>query len=123
MFKRIFDLFKDNFGGRSWSWTKVRNEHLKNNPSCAACGRNKKLEVHHIKPYHKYPELELDPTNLITLCDDPCHLVFGHLMNYKSWNEDVVSDCNEYNNKVKNRPLMTKEEENIELYKQTYYKY
>ena len=123
MFKRLFDLFKDNFSGRSWSWTKVRNEHLKNNPSCAACGRDKKLEVHHIKPYHKYPELELDPTNLITLCDDPCHLVFGHLMNYKSWNEDVVSDCNEYNNKVKNRPLMTKEEENIELYKQTYYKY
>jgi len=123
MFKRLFDLFKDNFSGRSWSWTKLRNEYLKNNPSCAACGRDKKLEVHHIKPYHKYPELELDPTNLITLCDDPCHLVFGHLMNYKSWNEDVVSDCNEYNNKVKNRPLMTKEEENIELYKQTYYKY
>ena len=106
MFSRLFDLFKDNFSGRSWTWTKVRSEHLKNNPTCAACGRDKKLEVHHIKPYHKYPELELDLNNLITLCDDPCHFVFGHLMNYKSWNENVVSDCKEYNNKVKNRPMM-----------------
>lgn len=90
--------------GRSSSWSKVRLEHLKNYPNCAACGRNKKLEIHHIKPYSKYPELELDPDNLITLCDDPCHFVFGHLMNYKSWNPSVIEDCKIYNDKINKRP-------------------
>jgi 5-methylcytosine-specific restriction endonuclease McrA len=89
---------------RSPKWSSVRKEHLKHNNVCAACGRDKKLEVHHIEPVHLNPDRELDPTNLITLCDNPCHFVFGHLMNYKSWNKDVVNDCEVYLNKVKNKP-------------------
>lgn len=89
---------------RSPKWKTVRKEFLENNPSCAACGRISKLEVHHIEPVHVNPDRELDPSNLITLCDNPCHLVFGHLLNYKSWNESVVNDCSVYLNKVKNKP-------------------
>lgn len=96
---------KVRYAVRSSKWTTVKKEHLKDNPYCAACGRDSKLEVHHIEPVHLNPNRELDPTNLITLCDNPCHILFGHLMNYKSWNKDVVNDCQVYLNKVKNRPL------------------
>lgn len=92
------------FAKRSPQWSSVRKVHLDSNNACAACGRNKKLEVHHIEPVHINPDRELDPSNLITLCDDPCHLIFGHLMNYKSWNKDVIYDCKVYLNKVKNKP-------------------
>lgn len=92
------------FAYRSPKWSSVRKQHIETYSSCAACGRNKKLEVHHIEPVHINPERELDPTNLITLCDDPCHLVFGHLMNYKSWNKYVINDCFVYLNRIKNKP-------------------
>jgi 5-methylcytosine-specific restriction protein A len=97
-------LKKLRYAVRSPKWSNVRKEHLKNNSSCAACGRDKKLEVHHIKPVHLFPELELDPSNLLTLCADPCHIVFGHFMDFKSWNKDVVIDTNEYLQKIKNKP-------------------
>jgi 5-methylcytosine-specific restriction endonuclease McrA len=106
IFQKLLKFFfkDDDYDARSYSWTTVRKKHLENHPYCAACGRNKKLEVHHIKPFYLNPELELDPSNLITLCDDPCHFVFGHLMNYKSWNTNVVKDCETYYDKIKNRP-------------------
>lgn len=88
---------------RSPKWSSVRKEHLIHEPICQACGRKKDLEVHHIIPYHIKPEEELNPSNLITLCSN-CHLLFGHLMDYKSWNENVVEDCNNFSSKIKNRP-------------------
>lgn len=102
----MFKIFQKylRFANRSPKWSNIRKEHLKSYPNCAACGKNTKLEVHHIEPVHISPEKELDPQNLITLCDTPCHLIFGHLMNYKSWNKNVVSDCSVYLNKVKERP-------------------
>lgn len=90
---------------RSPKWSSVRKEHLTNNPVCAACGKNKKLEVHHIEPVHVNPDRELDPSNLITLCDNPCHITFGHLMDYKSWNTEVIKDSSAYLNKIKNKPF------------------
>lgn len=78
----------------------MRREHLEKEPCCAACGRKKALEVHHIVPYHENPELELDPTNLITLCADPCHLVWGHLMSFKRVNPSVRADCEKYRAKI-----------------------
>lgn len=95
--------FLTNFG-RSSQWNSVRKEHLKNQPECQACGRTKDVEVHHIEPFHINPSRELDPTNLITLCAKSCHLVFGHLMDYKSWNTDVVNDCYNYKLKLQQRP-------------------
>lgn len=92
------------YANRSPRWPKVRAAHLIENPSCAACGKSDRLDIHHIEPVHIRPERELDPDNLITLCSNNCHIIFGHLMNYKSWNKDVVSDCAVYLNKVKVRP-------------------
>jgi 5-methylcytosine-specific restriction protein A len=91
------------FSTRSSRWPKVRNNFLSVNSSCAACGSIKKLEVHHIEPINIAPEKELDATNLITLCKN-CHFIFGHLMDYNSWNIFVKEDASKYLNKVKNRP-------------------
>lgn len=83
---------------RSSSWDKVANEHLIEHPKCACCGGMKNRQVHHIKPFKDYPELELDPKNLITLCTDGpcnlnCHFVIGHLGNTKCHNPNVVEDA------------------------------
>jgi len=101
----VFDFLKRvRYAVRSPKWKNVRKEHIENNPYCIACGRDKGLEVHHIKPVHLFPELELDPSNLVTLCADPCHLLFGHLMHFKSWNSTVIQDSSNYLDKIKRRP-------------------
>jgi hypothetical protein len=101
----MFSFFKKiRFAVRSPKWTDVRKNFLKEHPTCVACGRSKKLEVHHKVPVHLNKELELDPSNLVTLCADPCHFLFGHLMNFKSYNKNVIEDCAVYLDKVKNRP-------------------
>jgi hypothetical protein len=100
----MFSFFGSN---RSPLWRKVRSEHIKQNTFCKACGSKKSLEVHHIEPFHVSPEKELDPNNLITLCDT-CHLVFGHLMDYKSWNTEVKIDAETQLNKVMRRPYHEK---------------
>ena len=92
------------FATRSPKWKKVRQEFLKSNGVCAGCGTKDKLEVHHIEPVHMNPDRELDITNLITLCDKYCHFAIGHLLDYKSWNKNVIQDSAVYFNKVKNRP-------------------
>lgn len=90
----------DDLFGRSGSWARVRREHLAKEPACIACGRSKTLEVHHVIPYSKRPDLELDPGNLVTLCADPCHLVHGHLMAWTRSNESVREDAARYREKV-----------------------
>jgi hypothetical protein len=95
---------------RSGHWATVRKIHLDKNPKCAVCGGVKLLEVHHIRPFHLHPDLELDPTNLITLCESKangvnCHLLFGHLGNFKSFNVDVKKNSDEWNDKISKRPL------------------
>lgn len=89
---------------RSNKWPQVRNQHIKKHNKCAACGSITKLEVHHIKPVHLFPDQELDPTNLITLCDKNCHFIFGHLMNWKSWNTEIINDTKEFYHKINTRP-------------------
>jgi hypothetical protein len=82
---------------RSSKWPSVRAAWLKANPKCAACGSAVKVEVHHMHPFHLFPERELDPTNFITLCEGRggcnCHLTFGHCGNWSHWNESVVGDA------------------------------
>jgi hypothetical protein len=92
---------------RSSKWPKVRKKHLEKNPCCALCGATSKLNVHHIKPYHLFPELELEESNLITLCENKkkginCHLFIGHLGNYKNINPCSVQDAATWNSKLKN---------------------
>jgi len=100
----IFNFIPIRYARRASGWSKVRAEHLSKEPKCAACGTDKGLEVHHIKPVHVYPELELELSNLITLCDKSCHLYFGHLKYFKSWNPEVRADAARYYESVKARP-------------------
>lgn len=103
MFNRIFNYFQREpiYGGqpRSSQWRKVRNLYIKDNNYCAACGKTKMLQVHHIVPYHLNPDLELDFSNLITLgvkCSSGNHhYLFGHLEDWMNFNEKVEEHCNE----------------------------
>lgn len=93
---------------RSSKWPKVRAEHLEKNPNCAVCGSSKNLDVHHCTPFHKAPSKELAPSNLITLCEGNgvnCHITFGHLGNFRSFNVNVKEDAKIWNQKLKKRPV------------------
>jgi 5-methylcytosine-specific restriction enzyme A len=76
---------------RSGKWPTVEKHFREAHPTCAACGGTKNLNVHHIHPFHKFPELELDPNNLITMCmgEKECHLKIAHGSNFKTYCPDV----------------------------------
>ena len=90
---------------RSPKWAAVRDAHLKKHPRCACCGGTKKLRVHHLEPFHVSPAKELDPDNLLTLCEAGkyginCHLLVGHLGNWRRWNPLAVFDARRWNVKL-----------------------
>ena len=81
---------------RSGKWRAVERAHLKRYPVCAACGGTKRLQVHHVKPLATHPELELEPTNLLTLCmgtDGEHHLQVGHRGNWRKSNPNAREDA------------------------------
>lgn len=83
---------------RSPHWSKVRADYLRLHPACEACGAAGDIQVHHVKPFHLVPELELDPTNLIGLCGPHgcnAHFRLGHLGNYELANPNVRRDAAE----------------------------
>jgi 5-methylcytosine-specific restriction protein A len=87
---------------RSSKWKVLRDDHIRKNPTCAVCG-SKKVVPHHIIPYHVDPSKEMDPTNLISLCEGEtfnCHLFFGHLRNWSSYNPEVVEDARIWREKL-----------------------
>ena len=88
---------------RSSQWRKLRAAHLLKEPTCVACGRAGELQVHHIIPVSFAPALELDPHNLITLCASPCHITFGHFMNYHCYNKNVRKMAAEYRKAMSKR--------------------
>lgn len=87
---------------RSPHWGAVRSAHLKAEPVCQACGAKTGLEVHHVKPYHLFPDLELAQENLLTLCEGACncHLTWGHLHLWAAYNPGVRADVAAYREKV-----------------------
>lgn len=90
---------------RSSKWKMVKEAYLKEHPECAICGSTAKIEVHHVIPFHLAPDLELDPTNFITLCENKkygvnCHLLFGHLGNYKRTNLTIREDAIIWNMRI-----------------------
>ena len=119
----FFSSIKDKIQGkvpsgakRSAAWPKVRAEFLKNHAACAVCESTQNLEVHHCRPFHLHPELELDPHNFVALCESDeggvnCHLHFGHLGSFKSFNVAVKDDVASWHAKIKNRPLHDVEQE------------
>ena len=89
---------------RSDEWARVRRRFKKMHPECAVCGATKgTMVVHHILPYWKYREQELEESNLITLCRTH-HWTFGHLCDWKSYNLNVVEDAEIWREKIENRP-------------------
>jgi len=89
--------------GRSGKWSSVRDAYVAAHPTCEACGAKRLPTVHHVLPFHLWPEHELDPANLITLCPT-CHLLFGHLGDYKASNPCVREDAARHLAEVKARP-------------------
>lgn len=80
---------------RSPKWDSVRDAFLREAKECAACGSKKRLQVHHKKPFHLHPELELVKSNLIVLCMDKhdCHCTIGHGDSWKAYNSTVDLDA------------------------------
>ena len=89
---------------RSPHWSSVAKEHLRREPACVVCGyKGRKRQVHHIKPFHLHPDLELDPHNLITLCSargKEHHLLLGHLGAWDSYNEHIRADAKHFYRKT-----------------------
>jgi 5-methylcytosine-specific restriction protein A len=104
LINRLLQRFVSYDAKRSSEWSKVRKNHLSKHPKCQCCGRDEDIEVHHIVPVHVDPSKELDDDNLISLCAKYCHFTVGHLMDWKSWNTNVVNDSEQYLEKIKNRP-------------------
>lgn len=108
MIGRLWSMMsgREQFGvKRNSKWSAVRKRFLVDNGSCAVCGGKYKLEVHHIVPYHIAPELELEPSNMVTLCESKfygvnCHLFVGHLGNFRRCNPSVVSDAKLWKDKL-----------------------
>lgn len=69
---------------KQWSVRKALLAHRKNNPVCAATGKTKGLEVHHIIPVSVRADLAGVASNMITL-ERRAHLHDGHAGNYKSY--------------------------------------
>lgn len=81
---------------RSPKWRKTRDGFIVGK-QCAVCGGWKFLVAHHVIPFHLAPDLELDPANLIVLCEAKryginCHLLLGHLGNWQRPNPQVLAD-------------------------------
>ena len=109
IFNFIFRQEDRNFGAkRSPKWREVRKQFLEDNPYCAVCGGKKKNEIHHKELFNLRPDLELELTNLINLCERKkygvnCHLFVGHLGNYRSANPNVVEDAEIWREKLQNK--------------------
>ena len=97
MLKFLFKIFESD---RSSKWRTIRDKYLKKNAKCISCGTNNNLQVHHIIPVSVDSSKELSENNLCTLCET-CHFVFGHLHNWKNYNPEVIRDCQEHNQRVK----------------------
>jgi len=90
---------------RSPYWNRVRKGYLRKNARCAVCGCTSKLQVHHIIPFHLDPKYELNEDNLVTLCTNKkyginCHLLIGHLGNFKKYNTAIKIDVFTWNQKL-----------------------
>lgn len=110
----IIEKLKDRIQGkapkgakRSSNWSKVRKQVLQDNKKCAICGATFKLRVHHLIPFHLAPDLELELDNLTVLCENKkyginCHLLCGHLGNFRRTNPNCEIDIMVWHKKLLN---------------------
>jgi 5-methylcytosine-specific restriction protein A len=87
----IKNLFVDRTFGASRSprWASFRREHIKD--KCEVCRKGHFLELHHIKPYHLFPEEETNSDNVVTVCRS-CHFSWCHFFSWKKFNSQIKSD-------------------------------
>ena len=93
---------------RSPKWAALAKRFLKGK-ACAVCGRKERVVPHHILPYHLYPTLELDESNLIPLCENRshnCHFWIGHLGSWRSYAADVVVEAARLAERLLSRPVV-----------------
>lgn len=99
----LFGLFasaedqKTNGMRRSPRWRTFERRLIEAHPYCAVCGTDKDLVGHHIQPFHLFPALELDPSNILIVCESrgkrSCHFAFGHYWDWSKYNPDVVAQA------------------------------
>jgi 5-methylcytosine-specific restriction protein A len=80
---------------RSPKWGALRDRFLVGKV-CAVCGGKEKLQAHHVLPFHLRPDLELEESNLLALCESKhlginCHLLVGHLGDFRKFNRSVAT--------------------------------
>lgn len=98
---------RERLGGkaRASDWSTWRKQHIKD--YCELCLKKgsilSPLELHHVKKFSDFPELEKDPDNVVTGCRT-CHLKFYHLGSFLSANKYIKEDIKTWQLKIKNRP-------------------
>ena len=115
MVERIYWWLSDWWAGkplgglRSKDWSKTQKEAVAEHPFCAFHGGKgtilNPLNVHHKKPFHLFPALELDKKNLLVACRF-CHLWFCHLGNWKLFNDKVEEMANTMLDKIRSSKLL-----------------
>ena len=79
--------------------TKPLKREIKKRDSkkCACCNKTFKnhLEIHHIMPISKYPELANDPKNLISLCQK-CHTKYHEVYKKKEGASTLIKFIRKY---------------------------
>lgn len=96
--KQVFVATRESIRLRQWvrprsrQWGKIKKTHLLKEQSCQWCGGVIRIEVHHIYPFHLFPEKELEESNLITLCCG-CHFERGHNRDWREYNRDIRHEC------------------------------
>jgi hypothetical protein len=94
---------------RSSGWRSFRNGWLSDHPRCEFCKGRRECVAHHLIPFWMAPEFELDPTNVVTLCErgkygvGNCHLFFGHRGNWRNVNIFCLADVERWRRVVKLR--------------------
>lgn len=89
---------------RSPEWSKTKREFEKLYPKvCEFCGTTKKMNLHHLKPFNLFPDLENDFNNLLWACRD-CHFIFCHLKFWGSYDLNAKETAKWYRGKIENRP-------------------
>lgn len=93
---------------RSPEWGKFKREFAETHPKvCAVCGTTKKVALHHLRPFHLHPELELSENNMLWVCErqgHDHHFFVAHLENFKSYNPNAKEDAETWRQKIQNRP-------------------